>query len=131
MIRRLATSAALAAVFASGVAVAPAATAGNVAWSVSVGGPGFAVAAGNPGYAHGRYGFGYGPVARPYYGSYYAAPVVAYPAPVVYPVPVVYPAPVVYRPSVVYRVSGHAPRRANVGAPVLPPPRMAIPYGSY
>jgi len=128
MFRHLATTAALAATFAAGLALAPAATAGNVGWNVSIGGPGFAISAGEPGYAYGRYGhghayghgYGYGPVVRPYYRPFYPA----YVAPLAYPAPIVYPAPVVYR-------APYAPRRIVVAAPLLPPPRVVAPYGGY
>ena len=86
MNRRIATIAAVA-VFSAGVAVAPSASAGNVA--VSIGLPGFSV-----GYSNRGYGFIAAAPAPYYLAPYYApAPVVGYGAPYV-------AAPVVYAPYV-------------------------------
>jgi len=96
MIRRILVASSLAGTVALGLAVAPTASANNVAWSVSIGGPGYVVSAGQPAY--------WGP--RPYYGyrPAYVAPPVYYPAPVVYPASVVYsyPRPYYYAPRPVY-----------------------------
>jgi hypothetical protein len=43
----------------------------------------------------------------------------------------VYSAPVVYRPPVVYRAPHYWPRKVVVAAPVVPAPRVVVPYGGY
>jgi hypothetical protein len=98
--RTLLASAAIGAL-ALGLAAAPTASAGNVAWSVSIGVPGLAVTAGAPGW--------YGPAYRPYpyYRPRYRPVFVASP-------PVVVAAPVVYAP---YRPVVVAPYRPVVVAP--------------
>jgi hypothetical protein len=110
MNRRILLATALAGTLALGAAVAPAASASNVAWSVSIGGPGVAVSAGAPGY----WGPGYRPYYngyRPYYRpAYVAPPVYAYPAPVYY-TPYAYARPVVVAPRPVYRSPYYAPYR--------------------
>jgi len=58
MLRKILLATALVGTLGAGLAVAPAASAGNVGWSVSIGGPGYAVSAGAP-YR--------GPYYRPYY----------------------------------------------------------------
>jgi hypothetical protein len=123
MFRRIATATAAAGALVAGLVLAPAATAGNVAWSVAIGGPGFGVSVGAPGYwggyGHGYHGGYYRPWVRaaipaPYYAPYYAPAPVAY----AYAVPVPYAAPVYY------------PRRVVVPAPVVARP-IVVPYGRY
>ena len=102
MNRRIATFAA-AAVFATGIAIAPSASAGgNVA--VSIGLPGFAV-----GYSNRGYGFVAAAPAPYYPAPYYAAPY--YGAPYYAPAPVVY-APY-YRPYVARPYYYRAPVRVG------------------
>jgi hypothetical protein len=137
MSRHLLVAAALAVTTAAGVAFAPAATAGNVAWNVSLGGPGYAVSFGQPGWGPGYVNVGVAGCGYNCYGGYYAPPVPApvYAPPVVVPYvrvapPVVYPAPVVYRPVVVVAPRGHRHRPYYAPAPVYAPP-VAVPYGRY
>ncbi len=95
MLRKILLATALVGALGAGLAVAPAASAGNVGWSVSIGGPGYAVSAGAP---------YWGPYYRPYYPAY--SP---------YYVPPVYAAPVVYAP---YRPYYYAPRVVVASRPV-------------
>jgi hypothetical protein len=99
MIRRILLASALVGTLGAGLALAPAASASNVAWSVSIGGPGYAVGVGAPGY----WGAPYRPAYRPYYPAYYPyyAPPVVYPAYAPYYRP--YYRPVVVAPRPVYR----------------------------
>jgi hypothetical protein len=136
MSRRLVLAAALAVTTAAGIAFAPAATAGNVAWNVSLGGPGYAVTFGQPGWGPGYVGVGVAGCGYNCYGGYYAAPApvyrppVVYMPPVVYRAPVAYPAPVVYRTPVVVAPRIHRHRPHYAPAPVYGPP-VAVPYGRY
>ena len=97
MFRRILVATAVAGTLVAGLAIAPAASARDVAWSVSIGAPGVAVTAGAPGY--------WGPYYRPYpyYPPYWRS---AYVSPPVYYAPrVVYASPyVVARPA--YRYYG-------------------------
>jgi hypothetical protein len=139
MSRRLILAAALAATAAIGVVIAPAASAGNVAWSVSIGGPGFAVSAGQPGWGPGFAGATVGGCGFDCGGMAFRpvapAPVFAVPRMIAVPGPawVVMPAPAprvvrIVRPApfaapvviapVVHR---HGPRPVFVAAPVAAP----------
>ena len=105
MFRKILLATALVGTVGAGLAAAPAASAGNVAWSVSVGGPGYAVSAGAPAY--------WGPTYQPYYSGYRPY----------YVAPPVYAAPVVYAP---YRPYYYAPRVV-----VAPRPVYRGPYYGY
>jgi len=100
MSRRILLATAVAGTLAAGMAVAPAASAGNVAWGVTIGAPGVAISAGTPYYGYRPY---YRPYYRPAYRPVYVAPPV-YAAPVAYSYPYAYtyPAPVVVAPRPYY-----------------------------
>ena len=116
--RRAALVAATAAILAGGVAIAPSASASNVAWSVSVGGPGFAVSAGQPGFRGGAvWGGGFRPINGGCFNCGWNRP---WFRPVV-PAPILVPPPV-FAPIVV------APRRVFVPAPVFRP-RVVVARG--
>jgi len=97
--RRAVLATAAATLLAGGIAIAPAASANNVAWNVSIGGPGFAVSAGQPAYGYGFRGYGYGFAHyRPWYRP--VAQIVVAP-PVIVPYRYVAPRPLFTRPPAV------------------------------